>query len=50
LALTTSNPKERKEILKLAVLYFEKSLTDSNYGGFYYLGEIFRNVEHSELE
>ena len=45
----SASAEQRKEMFHLAAFYFEKSLTEINFGALYYLGEIFRNEDHSEI-
>ena len=47
--MTTANARQQKEMMNLAAFYFEKSLTDNNYGGLFYLGELFGRRNNTEI-
>jgi len=48
-AVNSTNEEERRQLFKLAVFYFEKSLSDNQYGGLFYLGDIFRSTQYTEI-
>lgn len=46
---SNSNLEDKKNMAKLAAHYFELSLNDNQYGGLYYLGDILRRKDYTDM-